>query len=55
MALEGGVAYGWVGGGPPQRARSGVVQVGVSQHAYFGLLESGAPVTLTDAPERRRR
>jgi len=51
MALEGGVAWVWVGGGTPQRARAGVVQVGVSQHAYFALLESGALVTWTDAPE----
>ena len=51
MALVDGVAYGWVGRGTPQRARAGVVQVGVSQHAYFALLDSGALVTWADAPE----
>ena len=51
MALVDGVAYGWVGRGTPQRARAGVVQVGVSQHAYFALLDSGALVTWTEAPE----
>ena len=51
MALVGGVAYGWTGGGTPQRARAGVVQVGVSQHAYFALLDSGALVTWTGAPK----
>ncbi len=51
MALVEGVAYGWVGRGTPQRARAGVVQVGVSQDAYFALLDGGALVTWTEAPE----
>lgn len=56
MALEGGVAWVWVANGTPQRVRAGalpagVVQVGVSQHAWFALLESGALVTWTEAPE----
>jgi len=51
MALEGGVAHTWVGRGTPQRARAGVVQVGVSRNAYFALLDNGALVTWTDAPD----
>jgi len=51
MALVEGVAYGWVGRGTPRRARAGVVQVGVSQDAYFALLDGGALLTWTEAPE----
>jgi hypothetical protein len=41
MALVGGQAYGWAGGGTPQRLRNGVLQVGVSQDAWFVLLDDG--------------
>ena len=50
MALDGDVAYGWIGNGQPRRLRAGVVQVGVSQDAYFALLADGTLLTWTDAP-----
>lgn len=50
MALLAGVAYGWFGRGAPQRMRDAVVQVGVSQDAYFALLEDGSLLTWSEAP-----
>jgi alpha-tubulin suppressor-like RCC1 family protein len=50
MALDGDVAYGWIGNGQPRRLRAGVVQVGVSRDAYFALLADGTLLTWTDAP-----
>ena len=51
MALEGDVAYGWVGRAAPRRLRAGVVQVGVSRDAWFALLADDSLLTWTDAPE----
>ena len=51
MALEGDVAYGWVGRGAPRRLRAGVVQVGVSRDAWFALLADGTLLTWAGAPE----
>ncbi len=48
MALVDGVAYGWLGRDPPQRLRDGVLQVGVSQDAYFAVLSDASLVTWTD-------
>jgi alpha-tubulin suppressor-like RCC1 family protein len=50
MALVEGVAYGWVGRGLPRRMRVGVVQVGVSQDAYFALFDDSTLATWVDAP-----
>ena len=52
MALEGDVAFGWVGRGEPRRLLAGVVQVGVSRDAFFALLADGTLLTWADAPER---
>lgn len=52
MALQGDVAYGWVGRGQPQRLRAGVVQVGVGRDTWFALTADGALLAWTDAPER---
>lgn len=52
MALEGDVAYGWIGRGEPRRLLAGVVQVGVSQDAFFALLTDGTLRTWADSPER---
>ncbi len=51
MALQGNVAYGWVGNGQPRRLMDGVVQVGVSEKAFFALLVDGSLKTWTDQPE----
>ena len=51
MALDGEVAYGWLGRGAPERLRAGVMQVGVSRDAWFALLADGALVTWSGAPE----
>ena len=51
MALDGDVAHGWLGRGPPQRLRAGVVQVGVSRDAYFALLADGTLLRWADAPD----
>ena len=51
MALQGDVAYGWVGRGTPQRLRAGVVQVGVGRNAWFALLADGSLLTWADAPD----
>ncbi len=51
MALLGGVAHGWVGRGVPMRLRAGVRQVGVSQDAYFALLDDGRLVSWEDRPD----
>lgn len=50
LALDGDVAWGWTAAGAPQRRRSGVRQVGVSQDADFALLDDGTLVTWRDAP-----
>jgi alpha-tubulin suppressor-like RCC1 family protein len=47
--LAGGVAYTWRDSGTPQRALEGVVQVGVSQDAYFALRGNGELVRWSDA------
>ncbi len=52
MALEGNVAYGWTGRGQPARMMAGVVQVGVSDKAFFALLADGTLQTWTDQPAR---
>lgn len=52
MALEGDVAYGWIGRGEPRRLLAGVVQVGVSHDAFFALLTDGTLRTWADSPER---
>lgn len=52
MALEGDVAYGWVGRGEPRRQLAGVVQVGVSQDAFFALLSDDTLQSWSDNPER---
>ena len=51
MALDGDVAHGWLGRNPPQRLRTGVVQVGVSRDAYFALLADGTLLRWADAPD----
>ena len=52
MALQGDVAYGWNGRGQPARMMEGVVQVGVSDKAFFALLADGTLQTWTDQPTR---
>lgn len=52
MALEGDVAFGWLGRGEPRRLLAGVLQVGVSREAFFALLANGTLLTWVDAPER---
>ena len=52
MALEGDVAFGWIGRGEPRRLLAGVVQVGVSRDAFFALLADGTLLTWAEAPER---
>ena len=52
MALRAGVAYGWVGQGSPARLLAGVRQVGVSQQAWFALLDDGRLIRWTDDPAR---
>ena len=51
MALQGGVAHGWIGRGAPVRLRAGVRQVGVSQDAYFALLDDGQLITWDGPPD----
>ena len=51
MALDGDVAWGWLGRGAPRRLRAGVIQVGVSRDAWFALQADGTLVTWTDAPD----
>ena len=51
MALQGGVAYCWVGRGVPTRMRAGATQVGVSQDAFFALQDDGRLVTWRDTPD----
>lgn len=48
MALVEGVAYGWLGRDVPRAVLSGVVQVGVSKHAYFALRDDGSLITGAD-------
>lgn len=52
MALQGDVAYGWIGRGQPARMMAGVVQLGVSDKAFFALLADGTLQTWTDQPAR---
>ena len=52
MALRAGVAYGWVGQGSPARLLAGVRQVGVSQQAWFALLDDGRLMRWTEDPAR---
>jgi Regulator of chromosome condensation (RCC1) repeat len=51
MALQGGVAWGWIGRGVPTRMRTGAIQLGVSQDAFFALLADGRLITWADAPD----
>ena len=51
MALQGDVAYGWTGQGAPRRMRSGVRQVGVSQDAFFALLNDGQLLSWQHDPD----
>jgi hypothetical protein len=51
MALQGDVAYGWIGRGQPARMMAGVVQVGVSDKAYFALLADACPVEIVTGAE----
>ena len=51
MALQNGVAYGWTGRAAPLRMKAGVRQVGVSQDAFFALLEDGQLITWNQTPE----
>jgi alpha-tubulin suppressor-like RCC1 family protein len=52
MALQGDVAYGWVGRGQPVRMMAGVMQLGVSDTAFFALLADGTLQTWTNQPAR---
>lgn len=54
MALRGGVAHGWVGGGEPRALRRGVVQVAVGKSAFFALLAGGDLITWTDNADAAR-
>jgi hypothetical protein len=51
MALQGDVAFGWVGRGEPRRLRAGIVQVGVDKDAFLALLADGTLIRWTDKPE----
>lgn len=51
MALLGAVAHGWTGRGAPTRMRTGATQVGVSQDAFFALLQDGRLITWNDRPD----
>ena len=51
----GGVAHTWRESGTPQRAIEGVVQVGVSQDAFFALRANGELVRWADAPPQGAR
>ena len=48
MALADGVAYAWLGRGAPRAVQSGVVEVGVSEHAYFALRADGSLISGAD-------
>jgi hypothetical protein len=48
MALADGVAYAWLGRGAPRAVQSGVVQVGVSNGAYFALRADGSLIAGAD-------
>jgi hypothetical protein len=54
MALAAGVAYGWLGQGAPMRQRAGVRQVGVSQDAFFALLDDGTLLSWADTADAPR-
>jgi alpha-tubulin suppressor-like RCC1 family protein len=51
MALQGNVAYGWSGNGKPSRMMESVVQLGVSEQAFFALRVDGSLQTWTYQPE----
>lgn len=51
MALEDGVAWGWIGRGAPRRLRDGVTQVGVGKSRWFALLPDGTLIAWDDAPD----
>jgi hypothetical protein len=51
MALLDGVACGWMGRGLPVRMRAGARQVGVSEDAYFALLDDGRLISWGEAPD----
>jgi hypothetical protein len=50
MALQGGVAFGWIGRGTPVRMLAGVQQVGVSEDAFFALQDDGRLVSWRTTP-----
>lgn len=52
MALDGDVAFGWIGRGTPQRLLAGVQQVGVSRDAFFALLTDGSLRVWADSSGR---
>jgi alpha-tubulin suppressor-like RCC1 family protein len=52
MALVDGVAHAWIGTGSPQKMLEGVKEVGVSQDAFFGLLQGGDLLRWADMPGR---
>jgi alpha-tubulin suppressor-like RCC1 family protein len=51
MALLDGVACGWMGRGLPVRMRAGARQVGVSEDAYFALLDDGRLISWGETPD----
>ena len=51
MALQSGVACGWVGRGMPMRMRADAMQVGVSQDAFFALQSDGRLISWKDTPD----
>jgi len=51
VAMQGGVACGWVGRGMPMRMRADAMQVGVSQDAFFALQSDGRLISWKDTPD----
>lgn len=51
MVLLDGVACGWMGRGLPVRMRAGARQVGVSEDAYFALLNDGRLISWGETPD----
>lgn len=51
MVLQDGVAYGWLGRGRPARMRAGARRVGVSEDAYFALLDDGRLINWGESPD----
>jgi alpha-tubulin suppressor-like RCC1 family protein len=51
-ALLDGVAYGWDGSGAPRAMRGGLVQVAVSNQAWYGVAADGSLLRWSDDPAR---